>query len=94
MSKFTIPDTVLYICTGSKCGKRGGKDTYKAARQFAKHYRGLHEIEVIETECTDRCKFAPVCAIQPGNTWLKEYSEKEVLRLLQQRLQQPEPDKN
>jgi len=82
MSKFTIPDKVLYVCTGSKCGKKGGKDMYKLARSYAKHYHGDSQIEVIETECTDRCKFAPVCSIQPGNTWLSEYKAKDVLKLM------------
>jgi NADH:ubiquinone oxidoreductase subunit E len=82
MSKFTIPDKALYICTGSKCGKRGGKAMYKIAKAYAKHHHGL-EIEVIRTDCTDRCDYAPVCALQPGNIWLKEYKEKEVLKLLE-----------
>ena len=80
MGKFTVPDKVLYVCTGSKCSKRGAKDMYKLARAYAKHSK--EKFEVIETECTDRCKFAPVCAIQPGNIWLKEYHQKEVLKLL------------
>jgi NADH:ubiquinone oxidoreductase subunit E len=80
MSKFTIPDKVLYICTGSKCAKRGGKDMYKTAKKFAKYAN--EEIEVIRIECTDRCDYAPVCTISPGNIWLKEYSEKEVLKEL------------
>ena len=52
MGKFTVPDKVLYVCTGSKCGKRGGKDMYKLARAYAKHSKD--KFEVIETECTDR----------------------------------------
>ena len=80
MSKFPVPDKVLYVCTGSKCGKRGGKETYKAAKSYIKHSH--KNIEVIRTECTDRCEYAPVCALQPGNNWLKEYHQKEVLRLL------------
>jgi hypothetical protein len=55
MSKFHVPDKVLYVCTGR---------------------------EIIRIECTDRCDYAPVCSISPGNIWLKEYSEKEVLKLL------------
>ena len=82
MSKFTIPDRVLYVCTGSKCAKRGGKSLYKLAKSFAKYHEGKEEIEVLRIECTDRCDYAPVCTIQPGNIWLKEYSEKEVLKLL------------
>ncbi len=80
MSKFTVPDKALYICTGSKCGKRGGKDMYKAAKAFIK-YSG-ENIEVIRTECTDRCDYAPICALQPGNVWLKEYRQKDVFKLL------------
>ncbi|QKJ30612.1 (2Fe-2S) ferredoxin domain-containing protein [Mucilaginibacter mali] len=80
MGKFPIPDNVLYVCTGSKCAKRGGKSMYKIAKALAKYDDSF---EVVRTECTDRCDWAPVCAIQPGNTWLKEYSEKEVLKLLQ-----------
>ena len=82
MSKFTIPDQTLYICTGSKCSKRGGKDTYKAAKSFLKHKPPGKQIELIRTECTDRCDYAPICAFQPGNTWLKEYKEKDVLKIL------------
>lgn len=82
MGKFTVPDKVLYVCTGSKCSKRGGKEMYKLAKAYIKHHNGDEEIEVVETECTDRCKYAPICAIQPGNTWLKEYHTKEVLNLL------------
>ena len=81
MGKFTIPEKVLYVCTGEKCGKRGGKNMYKLAKAYAK-YNDDDKIDVIETQCTDRCKFAPVCAIQPGNIWLKEYKEKEVLKLM------------
>ena len=80
MGKFTVPDKVLYVCTGSKCSKRGGKDMYKLAKAYAKQSK--EDIEVVITECTDRCKFAPVCAIQPGNIWLKEYHQKEVLKLM------------
>jgi NADH:ubiquinone oxidoreductase subunit E len=80
MSKFPVPDRVLFVCTGSKCAKRGGKDMFKAAKKFAK-YNG-QEIEVIRIECTDRCDWAPVCTFSPGNTWLKEYLEKDVLKLL------------
>ena len=80
MSKFTVPDKVLYVCTGSKCGKKGGKEMYKLTKAYLKH--SGENIEVIRTECTDRCDYAPVCAVQPGNTWLKEYHKKEVLKLL------------
>ena len=84
MSKFTVPGCTLYICTGSKCGKRGGKELYKAAKSFRKHQHGGTEIAVVRTECTDRCDYAPVCALQPDNIWLKEYRVKQVLALMEE----------
>jgi NADH:ubiquinone oxidoreductase subunit E len=84
MGKFTIPDRVIYICTGSKCNKHGGKDTYRNVKAFAKYTGDKEDLEVIEVDCFDRCKFAPVCNIQPDNIWLKEYHEKEVLNILKQ----------
>ncbi len=83
MSKFHVPETALYLCTGSKCSKRGGKETYKYLKSYLKK-SGLDDIELIRTECTDRCKFAPVMAAQPRNIWLKEYTIKDVMQLLEQ----------
>ena len=83
MGKFTIPERVIYVCTGSKCSKRGGKELYKNVKAFSKYYGDKNDLEVIQVDCFDRCKFAPVCNIQPDNIWLKEYHEKEVLKVLQ-----------
>ncbi len=82
MSKFPVPDHVVYLCTGSKCSKRGGKNCYKSLKSYIKESKFKEEIEIIRIECTDRCKFAPVLNLQPANVWLKEYSEKEAFRLL------------
>lgn len=82
MSKFSIPDKIIYICTGSKCGKRGGKDCYKSLKSYLKDHKFKEDVELIRMECTDRCKFAPVINFQPENIWLKEYSEKEVVKTL------------
>ena len=83
MSKFHIPETTLYICTGSKCSKKGSKELYKNLKAFLKRAGRKEDIELIKTECTDRCKYAPVLSVQPENIWLKEYSENEVLQLLE-----------
>lgn len=82
MSKFSVPDHVVYLCTGSKCSKRGGKNCYKSLKSYIKESKFKEEIEIIRIECTDRCKFAPVLNLQPANVWLKEYSEKEAFKLL------------
>lgn len=84
MSKFHIPETTIYICTGSKCSKRGAKEFYKEMKSTLKRSGVKDEIELIKTECTDRCKYAPVLSIQPENVWLKEYSGREVLQLLEE----------
>lgn len=83
MSKFHIPETTLYICTGSKCSKKGSKELYKNLKAYLKRAGRKEDIELIKTECTDRCKYAPVLSVQPENIWLKEYSENEVLQLLE-----------
>ncbi len=88
MSKFKTPDKVIYICTGSKCGKRGGKSVSKDLKDLIKKNDLGDEIEVIKIECTDRCKFAPVLTIQPGNIWLKEYDEEDAAKILKTTLNQ------
>jgi len=82
MSKFHIPDHTLYICLGSKCSKRGSKELYKHLKSYLAK-QGMDDIELIKTECTDRCKFAPVLSAQPANIWLKEYTAKDVMKLLE-----------
>lgn len=87
MSKFHSPDKVIYVCVGSKCGKRGGKSICKELKDLVKTNGLKGEVEIIKTECTDRCKFAPVLSIQPANVWLKEYDSAEVEKILKIALQ-------
>ncbi|MGV8878745.1 MAG: (2Fe-2S) ferredoxin domain-containing protein [Sphingobacteriaceae bacterium] len=82
MSKFIIPENVLYVCVGSKCAKKGGKDCYKKMKSYLKHATKRGLVEVLKVECSDRCNFAPVLSFQPANIWLKEYKEDDVLRLI------------
>ena len=88
MSKpFNIPQQVIYICTGSKCKKAGGKELCRIFRDQAK-YAGLKDtVEIIKTDCTDRCKFAPVLSFQPQNVWLHNVSEYQAPQLFQQYIQ-------
>ncbi len=83
MSKFQIPENTIYICQGSKCSKKGSRELYKNLKQHLKSSGMKDDIELIITECTDRCKFAPVLSAQPANIWLKEYTSKDVLKLLE-----------
>jgi len=82
MGKFVVPENVIYICQGSKCSKKGSKELCKHLKHYLKQNGLKNEMEVIVTECTDRCKYAPVLSVQPANIWLKEYNIKEVMQLL------------
>jgi (2Fe-2S) ferredoxin len=76
MSKsFKTPDKVIYVCTGSKCKKKGGKENGKVLRSLIKEFGLKGQVEVIKTECTDRCDFAPVMCIQPDNHWMHHVNE-------------------
>jgi len=90
MSKpFHIPKQVIYICTGSKCKKHGGKELCKLFRDQAKAAGLKDTVEIIKTDCTDRCKFAPVLSIQPQNIWLHDVTEYQVPQLFRQYVQPP-----
>lgn len=78
MSKeFKTPEKVIYVCTGGKCKKKGGKDNGKALRALIKELGLKGQVEVVKTECTDRCDFAPVMCFQPDNFWMHHATEQD-----------------
>jgi (2Fe-2S) ferredoxin len=85
MSKsFYTPEQVMYVCTGSKCKKKGGKELSKLFRGLIKEMGLKGKVEVIKTDCTDRCDFAPVVSIQPDNTWLPQVTETKAKEVFQE----------
>ena len=92
MSKnFQTPAKVIYVCTGSKCKKRGGKDNGKALRDLIKSLSLKGQVEVVKTECTDRCDFAPVMCFQPDNYWMHHVTEAQAIQAFNEHvLQKPE----
>ncbi|MDX5419772.1 MAG: (2Fe-2S) ferredoxin domain-containing protein [Hymenobacteraceae bacterium] len=87
MSKgFNVPDKVIYVCTGSKCKKKGGKDIGKTLRSMIKEMGLKGKVEVVKTECTDRCDFAPVMSFQPDNVWLQHTTEDQAKRTFQEHI--------
>lgn len=87
MSKnFNIPKQVIYVCTGSKCKRKGGKDLSRTFRDLAKQNGLRDDVEIIRTECTDRCDFAPVLSFQPQNIWLHKVSEFQGRQLFQEHI--------
>lgn len=72
------PDHIIYLCLGSKCEKNGAKECYKKVKKLIKGSKSKN-IEVIKTDCTDRCEIAPVVSFQPENKWMVKYKQDEVL---------------
>lgn len=76
--KSSNPEHIIYICTGSKCEKKDAKECFKKAKKLIKSTKGSN-IEIIKTECTDRCKLAPVACFQPENEWMLTYKQDDLL---------------
>jgi predicted metal-binding protein len=78
MSKKSLipPKQVICMCMGSKC-KKYNKEYYRSLKDFLKENHLQHQVEILKTECTDRCKHAPVACLQPQNVWLIEFGDKE-----------------
>ena len=87
MSKnFQTPDKVIYVCTGSKCKKKGGKENGKALRNLIKDADLKGRVEVVKTECTDRCDFAPVMCFQPDNYWMHHVTEQQAVQAFKEHI--------
>lgn len=87
MSKgFNTPDKVIYVCTGSKCKKKGGKDLSKLFRGMIKEMGLKNQVEVIKTDCTDRCDYAPVICMQPENHWIQQTTEAQAKEAFQENI--------
>jgi NADH:ubiquinone oxidoreductase subunit E len=81
------PECVFYVCCGSKCKKRGGKELYKGMKHWVKENRLRRTLQVIKTGCTDNCKRGPVVAVMPKNQWNFDVTEEKALSLLQDNAQ-------
>ncbi len=84
MSKLSFPEKAIFVCDGKKCGK------YSEIRKYCKDAikeNGLkREVELVDMECTDRCKYAPVVCFQPANSWYAEVSEKQIHQLFEKHI--------
>jgi len=56
----------VFCCGGSDCSKHGSKDVCKALRHEVRDAGLKHSVCFIRTECTGRCKDAPVAIICNG----------------------------
>lgn len=63
------PESVLYVCCGSKCKKRGGKHVFRCLKADVKEKQLKKNMKVIKTGCTDNCKHGPIVVAMPDNEW-------------------------
>lgn len=80
------PKAVVYTCTGSSCKKKGGKEIGKFLKSRIKQEGLKNEIEVIKTDCTDRCKLSPVICFQPGNIWLTQEGVNQIEKVFEEEI--------
>lgn len=80
--KHETPACVIYTCCGSKCKKRGGKQLFKDLKTRIKESKARKFVQVIKTGCTDRCKFGPIVAVMPHNSWHYEVSTEKASNIL------------
>jgi len=70
----------IYICNGGDCKKKGAKDLLKACAKDLKS-KGLTKVtKQIKTQCTGRCKEAPVMLVK--DHWLTRVKTKDVPAVL------------
>lgn len=84
MSKLKFPEQTIFACNGSKCGKH--KEVRKALRDSIKEYGLKDEVELIKTDCMDRCKYAPVICLQPENKWFVEVTVSQAENIVKKHL--------
>jgi NADH:ubiquinone oxidoreductase subunit E len=82
---YYTPASVIYVCCGSKCKKRGSKHLYRQLKSSVKEKHLKGKVQVIKTGCTDHCKKGPVVTLMPENEWCFEVDEEKAKSLLEQR---------
>ena len=85
MKKIDAPEKVIFICDGKKCSKHNN-DLHKSFKRELKDAGLKKHVELIFTDCTDKCKYAPVVCLQPQNVWIGEVSEKAVPEIIEKYL--------
>jgi (2Fe-2S) ferredoxin len=88
----------VFCCQGSDCVKNGAKETLKALRTEIRDLGLKGEVHVIKTQCTDKCKDAPVliacsaCGHGPcGAVWYRKVDEKTATVIAREHLSKDQP---
>lgn len=75
-----VPEKVIYVCNGSSCKKKGGKELRKFFKKQAERLNT--DVQVIKTGCTDNCKNAAIVCVQPDNTWYGKVDLEKAAKIL------------
>jgi (2Fe-2S) ferredoxin len=91
----------VFCCGGSDCSKEGGKEIAKELRREVREAGMKDSVHFLKTECTGRCKDAPVfivcngCNFATGKAcgavWYRKLKPRDVPQLVQDHLQNGHP---
>lgn len=79
--KLKHPKNTFLICTGKKCGSKGGHSHYKNLRGMIRTAGKKKDVQVIRTLCTGNCKMAPVIGVMPKNKWYGQVNPEKAAKL-------------
>lgn len=79
--KLNLPPKTVLVCTGSKCGGKGGHNHYKNLRTMTRSAGKKDEVQVVRIACTGNCKMAPVVGLMPKNKWYGQVDREKITKL-------------
>ncbi|WP_299452213.1 (2Fe-2S) ferredoxin domain-containing protein [uncultured Microscilla sp.] len=80
-NKLNLPPKTVLVCTGSKCGSKGGNNHYKSLRAMTRSAGKKDEVQIIRTACSGNCKMAPLVGIMPKNKWYGQVNNDKIVKL-------------
>ncbi len=80
-SKMKLPKKTFLVCTGKKCGSKGGNAHYKNLRGMVRKEGMKDEVQVMRLQCTGHCKMAPLVGVMPKNKWYGQTDDTKVEKL-------------
>ncbi len=90
--KLNLPSKTVLVCTGGKCGSKGGNSHYKNLRAMTRSAGKKDEVQIVRIACTGNCKMAPVVGVMPKNKWYGQVNKEKMTKLFS-KLIKPKKDK-
>ncbi|HAS41713.1 MAG TPA: hypothetical protein DCS93_14640 [Microscillaceae bacterium] len=92
--KMKLPKKTFLVCTGKKCGSKGGYSHYKNLRGMIRKEGAKDDLQVMRLQCTGNCKQAPVVGLMPKNKWYAQADGAKVEKLFKKAIKPPKKKKN